>query len=371
MEETRKQKADRRTQREQAKVLRYAQASAVSTPAQPSADHLILVNEVPFRVVRGGSKLIRVSGMHRPKNSLSLRTGLPFIDDPNKANTTPKRVTVAGVAFVRSKNGNLHRLGAVTSKKSVQYLCTINTTLTHLRQPTAVKKRDELCKRFTTTGILFSKRTTRSALHTHSKTNQPTQERAIKDHPVFTFTTQAKWPSAKISFKQANAVPVRAAIYPTNHLPTGPLPVCISLEAAARTRNVVMPTSAPHPAHQYAIPLQPWATVKRAKLAQTVTCTSVQTTPIQASARRSGALCLTSTGRVRSARQQPRRRRPNAQTSLIRLVRKKSMTPLILTMSTLMSSMRSSLGERIAARCRGSRISSTSSPTTTDIVVVG
>jgi hypothetical protein len=40
-------------------------------------------------------------------------------------------------------------------------------------------------------------------------------------------------------------------------------------------------------------------------------------------------------------------------------------------MSTLMSSMRSSLGERIAARCRGSRISSTSSPTTTDIVVVG
>jgi hypothetical protein len=156
MEETRKLKAQRRTEREQAKVLRYAQGSTVSTAAQPSADHQILVNDVPFKIVRGGSKLVRVSSMC-PSQSLSLlRIGLPFIDDPNKANTTPKRVTVAGVAFVRSKNGNLHRLGAVTSKKSVYSLFAPNTVLRHTRQPTAVKKRDELCKRFTTTGILFS-----------------------------------------------------------------------------------------------------------------------------------------------------------------------------------------------------------------------
>lgn len=76
MEETRKQKADRRTQREQAKVLQYAQASTVSTPAQPSADHLILVNDVPFRVVRGGSKLIRVSGMCLPKNFIIVENWL-------------------------------------------------------------------------------------------------------------------------------------------------------------------------------------------------------------------------------------------------------------------------------------------------------
>ncbi|KAJ6134565.1 hypothetical protein N7523_000887 [Penicillium sp. IBT 18751x] len=137
MEETRKLKAERRAQREQAKVLRYAQGSTVTTHAQPSAGHQILVNDIPFKIMRGGSKLVRVS------------------NDPDKANTTPKRVTVAGVAFVRSKNGNLHRLGAVTSKKSVRNIYTLNTTLTPARHPTAVKKRDELCKRFTTTGTCY------------------------------------------------------------------------------------------------------------------------------------------------------------------------------------------------------------------------
>ncbi|KAJ6086712.1 hypothetical protein N7467_005626 [Penicillium canescens] len=122
IEETRRLKEQKRTEREQAKVLRYAQGSGaalVSTPANPSAGHQILVNEVPFKIARGGSKLIRIS------------------NDPNTANTTPKRVTVAGVAFVRSKNGNLHRVGAVASKKT-----------TH-------KKRDELCKRFSTTGTCY------------------------------------------------------------------------------------------------------------------------------------------------------------------------------------------------------------------------
>lgn len=117
MEETRKAKAQRRAEREQTKVLRYAQAAraTVSTPAQPTV-HQILVNDVPFKIARGGSKLIRVSSTSHADHLLS-RICLPLIDDPSTANTTPKRVNVAGVSFVRSKNGNLHRLGAVTSKK--------------------------------------------------------------------------------------------------------------------------------------------------------------------------------------------------------------------------------------------------------------
>ncbi|KAJ5622479.1 hypothetical protein N7528_005711 [Penicillium herquei] len=119
MEETRKMKQQRRAEREQLKVLRYAHgttAASVSTAAQQ-----ILVNDVPFQIMRGGSKLVRMS------------------NDPNTANTTPKRVTVAGVTFVRSKNGNLHRLGAVATKI----------------QPGTAKKRDELCKRFTSTGTCY------------------------------------------------------------------------------------------------------------------------------------------------------------------------------------------------------------------------
>ncbi|OQE13317.1 hypothetical protein PENFLA_c050G08250 [Penicillium flavigenum] len=124
MERTRKLREQKKTEYEKGKVLRYAQGSGasamVSTTANPAAGHQILVNDVAFRVANGGSKLIRVS------------------NDPSSANNTPKRVTVADVPFVRSKNGNLHRLGAVAMKK--------NHT---------VKKRDELCKRFTTTGTCY------------------------------------------------------------------------------------------------------------------------------------------------------------------------------------------------------------------------
>lgn len=161
MEETRKLKEQRRAEREQTKVLRYAQAAGtgatVSTIAQPAAAHQILVNDIPFKITHGGSKLVRVSSMGSLYHLCVPGTGLPVLDDPNTANTTPKRVNVAGVTFVRSKNGNLHRLGAVASKKCV--VDSVDPGLyanRHQRHPTTVKKRNELCKRFTTTGILFS-----------------------------------------------------------------------------------------------------------------------------------------------------------------------------------------------------------------------
>ncbi|KAJ6172626.1 hypothetical protein N7470_001693 [Penicillium chermesinum] len=128
MEETRKLREKQRAEREQKKVLRYAQGgpggASVSTSAQQ-----IIINDIAFKIARGGSKLIRAS------------------DDPNPANATPKKATVAGVHFIRSKNGNLLRLGDVTSKK-----------------PSAVKKRDELCKRFSTTGTCYKGP---SCLYTH------------------------------------------------------------------------------------------------------------------------------------------------------------------------------------------------------------
>ncbi|KAF9894630.1 hypothetical protein FE257_006518 [Aspergillus nanangensis] len=126
MEESRKARAQKKAQVEQAKVLRYAQGvgqqpfsapggAVVSTTADPSAEYQVYLNDIPFRVSRGGSKLIRVSGAAFIDASFAAkRASLPFIGD---ATNTPKRVTVAGVTFVRSKNGNLHRLGAVTSKR--------------------------------------------------------------------------------------------------------------------------------------------------------------------------------------------------------------------------------------------------------------
>jgi hypothetical protein len=128
MEQTRKAKAEKKAQIEQAKVLRYAQgfggprhatsvAPQVSATTQPQGEYQVYLNDIPFRIAKGGSKLVRVSGGNPFCAVAVRRTGLPVVDDPNTANITPKKVTVAGVTFVRSKNGNLHRLGAVTSRR--------------------------------------------------------------------------------------------------------------------------------------------------------------------------------------------------------------------------------------------------------------
>lgn len=141
MEESRKVKAEKQAQVEQAKVLSYAQgvgrpqfppaaataAAAVprrTTAAAQPAGYQIFFNDIPFRIGRGGSKLIRVSSAIPFVDAMNdWRTGLPgALDDPNTANNTPKKVSVAGVMFVRGKNGNLHRLGAVTSKRWL-FLC--------------------------------------------------------------------------------------------------------------------------------------------------------------------------------------------------------------------------------------------------------
>ncbi|KAL4872302.1 hypothetical protein BDV12DRAFT_162719 [Aspergillus spectabilis] len=158
LEETRKAKAQKKAHIEQAKVLQFAQgvgrqypsnsAPQVSAASELPGEYQIILNDVPFRVSRGGGKLIRVSSANPADSAIGERAGLRLLDDPNTANNTPKRVKVAGVTFVRSKNGNLHRLGAVTSK----------------RMPLAVKKKDELCQRFTTTGTCYKGP---SCLYTH------------------------------------------------------------------------------------------------------------------------------------------------------------------------------------------------------------
>lgn len=126
LEETRKAKTQKKAQAEQAKVLQFAQgvgrqfpSSAPQVPATgtSSGEYQIFLNDIPFRVSRGGGKLIRVSSANPAHSVLVGRAGLQLVDDPTTANNTPKRVKVAGVTFVRSKNGNLHRLGAVASKR--------------------------------------------------------------------------------------------------------------------------------------------------------------------------------------------------------------------------------------------------------------
>lgn len=177
IEESRRQKAERRAKIEEAKVLRYAQGAGrqyQSVPAHAPAAALrpaayqIMVNDIPFQVARGGSKLIRLSSAASVPDRSNPRAGLPVVDDPNTAKATPKRVTVGGVSFVRSKSGNLHRLGAVASKRWVvaNHHRSIWVATTHNvhRKPTGVKKKNEICKRFSTTGTRLSLRRRSSRL---------------------------------------------------------------------------------------------------------------------------------------------------------------------------------------------------------------
>ncbi|PCG98511.1 Hypothetical protein PENO1_057880 [Penicillium occitanis (nom. inval.)] len=197
--ETEKTKREKRAKAEEAKVMRYAQgvrnvhAAPVAGPSgvatQPSSSYQIYIHDTPFQVVRGGSKLIRQS------------------NDPKNANATPKRVVVGGVTFVRSKKGNLHRLGAVVAK----------------RKPSKIKKKNELCKRFS--------RTDRAWFHQNI-------DHATKDPTVHTSTTQTRWQSAKTFYKLVNVAQEIAVIFRMSHRLIDPLFVSIFFEVAAQTLNV-------------------------------------------------------------------------------------------------------------------------------------
>ncbi|KAK2836067.1 hypothetical protein FQN49_006718 [Arthroderma sp. PD_2] len=140
--ETRRLKAQKKADREESMVLRHAQSTA-QFPATGKSEsqydgraYTILVGDIPFQVARGGSKLISLS------------------NDPSKANATPKKVKVGGVMFVRSKHGNLHRLGAVASKKYAfpdhisDGTCFKGPTCPYIHDPNKVA----ICKDFLQTG---------------------------------------------------------------------------------------------------------------------------------------------------------------------------------------------------------------------------
>ena len=123
IEESRKLRAQKKAEREESKVLRHVQAfgsqnlGAMQSGLPRPSSYQILIQGIPFQVVQGGSKLVRLSSEVIPVMRSRLRAGLPFIDDPSTAGVTPKKVNVGGVNFVRSKKGNLHRIGAVVSRK--------------------------------------------------------------------------------------------------------------------------------------------------------------------------------------------------------------------------------------------------------------
>jgi hypothetical protein len=94
--------------------------------------------------------------------------GLQCTGDLNAAKSTPKTALVGGVKFYRSKNGNLFRSGIIKAHRYGRPPTEIDMSVMHgrysadffnTRRTGVVKKINEPCKAFTTTGIFFLSRT--------------------------------------------------------------------------------------------------------------------------------------------------------------------------------------------------------------------
>jgi len=95
--ESEEKKRQLRAMKEKARLQKHFQHTDDTSSANAyRAPPQIQVEGVQFHVVSGGSKLVRL---------------------PNQNQSTPKQAKIAGVTFLRSKNGNLYRAGLVKEKK--------------------------------------------------------------------------------------------------------------------------------------------------------------------------------------------------------------------------------------------------------------
>jgi hypothetical protein len=116
-------KLKKREQFEKAKLARYMQ-HAPSTHGHPgypqtpagatTAQRQLTIDGIRYLMTNNGGKLVKLSGEIFSRH---LRT-FPYLTRAEDKNApTPKKVTVAGVTFIRSKGGNLWRVGHIKMKK--------------------------------------------------------------------------------------------------------------------------------------------------------------------------------------------------------------------------------------------------------------
>lgn len=120
IEETRQRKLSGHRHREKTQFNDFLkrQAGSSNAPTNTAGRNEIAIEGILFRVVDGGKKLVKVP------------------DAPNSSSHTPKTAVVAGVKFHRTKTGNL----------------VANRIVNDQRRSGAVKKVNEPCKVFSTTG---------------------------------------------------------------------------------------------------------------------------------------------------------------------------------------------------------------------------
>jgi hypothetical protein len=175
IEQTRQQKLKQRDEREKARFNKHLQrgnnynGASIHVTTSVAANRELDVNGIRFRVTQGGSKLVKVPGEDWPRDA-NRPTGLggsvmnlQCTGDLNAAKSTPKSALIGGVRFHRSKSGNMYRSGIIKAYRYEQSLFDLIRLSRHPnsaniftgRRTGVVKKINEPCKIFTTTGIPF------------------------------------------------------------------------------------------------------------------------------------------------------------------------------------------------------------------------
>lgn len=145
MEQTRVARLKHREEKESRRLSKYiASNSAPRNPTMTAPSNpIIYVDGIPFEVMKDGKKLQRLKG------------------DETAAKMTPKTTVIANVQFFRSKHGNLYKKSVVKGTQrydpaTARELHAQGERLT--RSDTSnvgVKKIDEPCKTFSTTGTFI------------------------------------------------------------------------------------------------------------------------------------------------------------------------------------------------------------------------
>jgi len=140
-----------------------------SQPHSSTGNYEINVQGIQFQVVKDGSKLVKVPG--EPSNKSRgcniaepiSELNLSDLGDSNAAKATPKVAMVGGVKFHRSKNGNMFRAGIIKAHRYGRPSNVLgkflgrysHANIYKIRRIGVVKKINEPCKMFSTTGNPF------------------------------------------------------------------------------------------------------------------------------------------------------------------------------------------------------------------------
>ena len=116
IEETRRQKALQKDQREKQKIERHLNTLNPRAGQATNAVREVSINGLRFHVADGGSKLVRLRGENHVRG-MRLFSRSQLLGANDSARTTPKQANVGGVTFLRSKNGNLYRSGIVKARR--------------------------------------------------------------------------------------------------------------------------------------------------------------------------------------------------------------------------------------------------------------